>query len=362
MCLTRAKGRYDAQRGGDSMTRALAILLVVSLAHVAARDPQSRESDRMAPQTVITNGQITAKLYLPDAKTGFYRGTRFDWAGVIFSLQYGGHEYYGPWFTQQDPAVRDFIYKDQDIVVGAASGVTGPAEDFRPLRYDTAKTGETFIKIGVGVLKKPDDTNYSPYRAYDIVDPGVWTVKTGPASVEFTHQLRDPASGYAYEYRKVVRLAGNEPEMVLEHSLKNIGQSPIATNVYDHNFLVLDRLPPGPGVEISFPFDIKTSRPPDAAMAEVRGNKIVYLKRLENEDRVTFPIQGFGSDAKDYDIRIEQRTIGAGMRITCDRPLSSMSLWSIRSTLSVEPFIAVSVEPGQEFTWKYTYTYYTIAK
>jgi hypothetical protein len=45
------------------------------------------------PQAEISNGQIRAKLYLPDASKGFYRGTRFDWAGVVSSLEYKGHNY-----------------------------------------------------------------------------------------------------------------------------------------------------------------------------------------------------------------------------------------------------------------------------
>jgi hypothetical protein len=35
------------------------------------------------PQTEIKNQHIQAKLYLPDSQNGFYRGTRFDWSGVI---------------------------------------------------------------------------------------------------------------------------------------------------------------------------------------------------------------------------------------------------------------------------------------
>jgi hypothetical protein len=50
------------------------------------------------------------------------------------------------------------------------------------------------------------------------------------------------------------------------------------------------------------------------------------------------------------------------MRITGNRPLASTALWSIRSVLSVEPFIDVTAEPSKVFTWKYTYTYYTMAK
>ena len=35
------------------------------------------------PEKHISNGVLTAKIYLPDAEKGFYRGTRFDWAGII---------------------------------------------------------------------------------------------------------------------------------------------------------------------------------------------------------------------------------------------------------------------------------------
>src|ERR1700692_2363208 len=96
------------------------------------------------PQIAIGNQHIKARLYLPDAQNGFYRGTRFDWSGVISSLECQGHDLYGPWFTQYDPSVRDFIYKDADIIVGSASAMTGPVDEFqRPLGYDTDKAGET---------------------------------------------------------------------------------------------------------------------------------------------------------------------------------------------------------------------------
>jgi hypothetical protein len=59
---------------------------------------------------------------------------------------------------------------------------------------------------------------------------------------------------------------------------------------------------------------------------------------------------------------VENRTLGAGMRVTGDRPLASMALWSIRSVLAIEPFIAIAVEPGGEMTWEYTYSYYALPK
>jgi hypothetical protein len=315
------------------------------------------------PQAEIANERISVKLYLPDSQSGFYRSTRFDWSGVIAGLQFEGNNYYGPWFTKFDPTVRDFSYKDNDIIVGAISAVTGPVEEFqKPVGYDTAKPGQTFLKVGVGVLRKPDNTAYGAFKHYDLIDPGKWTVEKGSNFAIFVQEVAIPGSGYGYAYTKTVRLTMGKPEMVIEHSLRNLGRLPIRTNVYDHNFLVLDQAPTGPDFVITLPFEIKTARQPDAEFAEIRKNQIAYLKTLTNQDRVAFPIEGFSGDPKDYEIRIENRKLGAGMRITGDRPLASESLWSIRSVLAVEPFIDVVAKPGEEFTWKYTYTYYTVAK
>jgi hypothetical protein len=315
------------------------------------------------PEAQISNGLITAKLYLPDAQRGFYRSTRFDWSGVISSLEYQGHRYYGPWFTKSDPPVRDFIYKDSDIITGAQSTMMGPAEEFsRPQGYTAAKPGGTFVKIGVGVLRKPDDTNYSGYANYEIVDPGKWSVKKNPDSVEFVQEVNDQSSGYGYVYRKTVRLASGKPELTIEHSLQNTGRLPLQTNQYNHNFLVLDGAPTGADFAIVAPFEIRVDPPPDPKLAEIRGREILYRKTLEDQERVTFGIQGFGTDPKDYDFRVENRKTGAGVRITSDRPIASASLWSIRSNISMEPFVDVSTEPGKTFTWKYVYTYYTNAK
>jgi len=312
------------------------------------------------PHAEITNGQIQAKMYLPDAKNGYYRATRFDWSGVIYSLQYNGHDYYGPWFQKTDPKVHDFVYHGADIVASPCTAITGPVDEFAPLGWDQAKPGGSFIKIGVGALRRPDGGKYDNYRLYEVIDSGKRTIKQDRESIEFTQELADASSGYAYSYRKTMRLTEGKPEMVMEHSLKNNGSRAIRTSVYNHNFLVLDGQPPGPGFVITVPFQIQSRRPPTKELAEIRGNQIVYLKTLQNRDIVTTPLQGFTQSPKDNDIRIENSRLGAGMRITSDRPLSSESLWSIRAVLAVEPFVSVAIEPGNEFTWKSTYNYYML--
>lgn len=315
-----------------------------------------------APEEEIGNRSINLRLFLPDAKTGYYRGTRFDWSGVIGSVEYAGHNYYPRWYQRMEPSVKDFIYDGPDIVAGPCTAITGPAEEFGVLGFDDAKAGGTFVKIGVGVLRKPDDANYSAYRLYPIQDGGKWSVTRKPDSIEFRQELADASTGCAYVYQRNVSVVGDQPRLVLNHSLRNTGKRVINTTVYNHNFLYLDKQAPGPDFLLAFPFTIRTSQPAASGLAEIRENQITFSKRLVDQERVYLDIRGFGAEAKDYDIRIENRRVGAGVRITGDRPLSRLALWAIRAPLSIEPFITLNIEPGNEFTWRITYEYYTLPK
>jgi len=303
-----------------------------------------------APEAGISSGAIDAKLYLPDARQGYYRGTRFDWSGVIYSLRYKGHEYFGPWFDKYDPQTHDAI--------------AGPVEEFLThdagLGYADAKPGEGFIRIGVGVVKKPDEPAYQRFKTYEIVDPGKRTVRKGPDWIEFTHEVASDA-GYAYSYRKTVRLAEDKPVLTLEHSLRNTGRRVIETAVYDHNFFVMDGQPTGPNSVVHFPFEAR-AKSELKGLAEMRSGQIVYLKELEKGQSVFTELEGFGAAARDYDIRLENRTAGMGVRISGDRPIAKLVFWSIRTTFCPEPYIDMRIEPGSDSTWTITYEFYTLPK
>ena len=58
------------------------------------------------PTAEISGGRLRATIYLPNAESGYYRGTRFDWSGVVASLTWQGHEYFGQWFEKYDPTIQ----------------------------------------------------------------------------------------------------------------------------------------------------------------------------------------------------------------------------------------------------------------
>ena len=96
-------------------------------------------------------------------------------------------------------------------------------------------------------------------RAWDLGASG-WNRLVGRGEVEgglyYSYLLYAfDGPGYAYLYRKVVRLAKGKPEMEIEHSLKNTGRLAIVSTVYNHNFVVLDKQPPGPDFTFKVPVE-----------------------------------------------------------------------------------------------------------
>ncbi len=320
------------------MWKRLLPLLLLAVAVRAAEPPQAE----------LTNGILRARLYLPDARDGYYQGTRFDWSGVISSLTYKGHEYFGPWFERYNPKTHDAI--------------TGPVEEFlldtSCLGYEDAKAGGTFPRIGVGNVRKPEEKGYQRFRSYEIVDPGTWEIRKGKQQIEFTHRLKGD-SGYAFVYTKKVRLEPGRPVMVLEHSLRNTGTRPIETQQYNHNFFTIDGQPTGPDFAVRFPFAVRSLQDLKG-IARVENNSLVYLRELETGQSLLTELQGFGPEARDYDFRIENRKAGAGVRIRGDQPLDKIIFWCIRKTLCPEPYVRIRVAPGKTVKWTLRYDFYTL--
>lgn len=295
------------------------------------------------PEVQISNDLITAKLLLPDPVTGYYRGVRFDWSGVISDLTYKGHHYFGKWFDRYEPTLHDAIM--------------GPVDAFSPIGYDSARAGETFVKIGVGSVEKIADEPYAFVKPYRLVNGGKWkTQKKGKNAMEYEHVLNDAKC--SYRYTKTLSLTKGKPELVINYRLRNTGTSPIETTVFNHNFFVMDDKPTGPGFSVIFPFTPEGESKGKATAAVLDGKTIRYTDVLnKGESFYIAPLTGFGTTATDYDLLVSNSETRTAVRIVGDQPIVRFVYWSAARTLCPEPYTLVSVAPGKEMQWKIVYTF-----
>jgi hypothetical protein len=302
-----------------------------------------------ARKITLDNGVIAATLY-PPGDNAFYRGTRFDHAGVIGSLTMNGREFYGPWFDAIQDDVPDYRWVDGKVVTGRASSTMGPAEEFDPVGFDQAAPGGIFLLPGVGLLTRPDSQPYNHFRSYqrpaNMLDARF--IKTSGSSAEMRHVIA--GAGYSYGYTKTVTLTPGRPELVISHLLRNDGELRITTSVYNHNFVILN--PGNAAMKVTLPFAPAPLAP--ATRLQANGNTVTWPQALE-ERQSGYAI--LSETRQPYDFTVTDTSSGASVHARCSRDASQYKLWSIKTVMAVEPYVALNVAPGAEQRWTYTYTY-----
>ena len=332
------------------MIRLLALIPILALPALA-QSPCDTLPHPDHPTARLTNGPLSAAVYLPDPQTGFYRGSRFDWAGIIPCVSLHGHTFFGEWFPTYDPLAND--------------AVTGPAEEFRAptseLAYDDPAANGRFLKIGVGVLKKIDEAPYTFGGAYPLLDQGTRTIHTTGRSITFTQILRTDF-GYAYRYEKTVTLSKHQAKhgaiLTLTHKLKNLGPKPIETNVYDHDFFMLDNQPTGPGMVVHLAFP-PTPDKPFPATATIQGNDIVFNETPIQRNSPQGYLTGYTGKPGEYAITLEDRNTHLAIEQTSPSPIAKFYFWSTPKTICPEAYIHIAIPPGKTQTWTIHYRFST---
>jgi hypothetical protein len=271
-------------------------------------------------------------------------GARFSRAGVVAQATMAGHSWFGPWRHDAPPPDA------HDAVTGTAGefgmGINGmPA----PLGYADAAPGETFVKIGVGVLRRPDDAPYSFANVYEIVESPVWDVNRDGNAITMRQTLAHAAWGYRYTY--AVTLDG--AAFITHHCLENIGRRSIDQAHYAHNFFVFDGQPIGDGCTVTFPFVPAPRRMSDEMAQE--GRCLRFTSPTLSAPAVFTELDGHGDTPADNGVEMQHARAGIGVRVTGDRPVLRYHFFATQLTICPEPFVAVNVAPGETIAWQHRY-------
>ena len=305
--------------------------------------PSDRIPDTTLTMITISNETLKISLYAPDSVKGYYRGTRFDKAGVFEGIRYKGCNYTEEWFETYSPEMHD--------------AVRGPAEEFSPIGLEEAKAGDAFLKIGVGMLERPDDSPYDRFRLHRIVDEGIRNTEVWEDRVRFTHRI-DSASGYGYEYIKdIVLESGNS--FSIRHILKNTGSKHLKGDVYNHNFFTLGLLQTGPSRLMDFPFRPEGDWRAEYSEVGFTESGIRFTRELKKGESVytgNLHQAGCGTDGSPNSFELKETQTGRGVRMSCPVPMTKTVFWSNYRIACLEPYIDFDIRPGETFGFMINYT------
>ncbi len=295
------------------------------------------------PKLELDNGQIVVSIFLPDAARGYYRGTRFDWSGIVERVDYRGHRFYAPLHARHDPLRHDSL--------------SGPADEFamfEPMGYAEAAVGEAWVKIGVGLLGKTADEKYRFHADYPLLRAASWQIEQQRDRVSF-EQVLDAERGWGYRYRKTIRLLPGQPEFLLEYRLENRGDKNIDIDHYNHNFTLIDDTPYGPDYTVELAFATEQPRNIND-LAWFRQNRIEVESPLEDQSLWIELYRGDGRS--DYNrATLRNNRTGAALGIEGDAPVERFVFWAVERAACPEPFSRIFLRPGESKTWSSRYRF-----
>jgi hypothetical protein len=294
----------------------------------------------------LSDAELEIGISMPGVP-GTYCGSRFSWAGIISHVKCGGHRLFGPWRPGK------YSPDEHDNVTGTAGEFgMGIADMPSPLGFNDAAAGGHFVKIGVGVLRRPDMLPYSFARSYDIVDAPHWQVRQIDQGIDMRQVLAHDAYGYDYCHR--IELVPGSKSFVTRHTLTNTGRKVIHQTHYSHNFMVIDELPIGSDYEVMLPFSPKNSFGPDSVIY-VDGRSLKFRTPIPVGEAVFTQLSGFGDTSVDNQVTIRNRKAGVDVRITGDRPVLRYHFFAVAGALCPEPFVDIHATPGETVAWQHRY-------
>ncbi len=287
------------------------------------------------------------QLRIEIAEVGDYRGSRFDWSGFItgVTLLDGDHSFCVP----------------ESLVPGQGTGGAGLCNEFGisgALGYEDTSVGESFPKLGVGLLTRVDDREYDFSRSYPVKPFETVIEKEGTRSITF-RMAPDDCRGYAVALVKTVSIDHNR--LTVEYELLNAGTKTIITGEYCHNFLGIDGHSIGPDYVLKFPFKLSPWADEEETLAglsfsqgeagEVRWDNTPF-------NPFYFRLPGFEGDKYPWMWELLHGSSGAGVREISRFKVAGAAVWGTGHVVSPEMFIEVKLAPGERKTWSRVYEFF----
>lgn len=344
------------------------------------------------------DGDLSVVVYLPAGiKPGereYYVSTRFDWSSMIGSItrtttnplgEKETHSLYGTrqWRLPHDPywpesgvgLASEFGVGDDGSLCSFLCGWNQTNEVTNGvLGYQEAKSGESFLKIGVGELIKgscstcdsAEDYKFnSPYRFATLP---VWKLDDAGDGKSITLSHEATVRNYGYRLQKQITL--HDDQLLVKTTIKNTGTASFSTAWYSHHFFTCDIHPVEYGYSVDY--DLANTdgdyREPGTWSWSTPLKKYATIRKLD-DDAVRIEMErGVESNVKiKAEFVKDKQSRGVFTLQACNTkikesipeiadPNSDISMYGFNlyiesGTFSPEPQILLQLLPGKSTSW-----------
>jgi hypothetical protein len=218
------------------------------------------------------------------------------------------------------------------------------------LGYESARIGQSFVKIGVGELTRDSDEAYRfshGYPAKKWFPTRVTDCRSDRLSVEQTGGLGD----WAYQYRKTYCLRPADHQLAIRYELRNIGRRPIRFEQYDHNWFRMDEMPIDDQYSVQVAFAVKS---PDKPWCALKNGRFDLLGRVRSP--VYFSQRLVATDRQNI-VTVRHARSGCQITVTGDFAPRMFALYGQQDALCPEILADKDVAAGQTAVWERSYRF-----
>jgi hypothetical protein len=290
---------------------------------------------------VLSNNLLKIEIDEPGKP---YIKSRFDWTGKITQVLFDNKYTF---CTVEVPENLNLALDGQGLY-----NEFGIAE---PIGFEDCAVGELFPKIGVGLLKRPDEKPYNFFREYEVEKFDV-QINTSETEAVF---ITNPKNCRGYAIRLTKKFSLLENKLIIDYKLENTGSKAISTTEYCHNFIAVNHARMCEDYILKFPFRINPKRFEEI----VNPDKAIQfdtncLKFVSDTEQQFF----FSPFINDTDTKEQWESVhtgyGVGVREITDFVPLKINVWGWKHVISPETFYQIKLNGNQKSTWKRIYEFF----
>lgn len=296
------------------------------------------------PVLTLNNDRLQVDVMTPWGAV--QRGTRFDTAGLVTQVRLDGAHTYC--------VVENF----ND---GRDTGGLGLCNEFIGCGHATdggPKAGDRFPKLGIGIVEYTGRGD-GPMMERLVVEPFPVMVEgaaaDGTAAGDTLIFVTQPVAFEGIAVRLTKTLTVRDNTLCVAYEMENLGDAPVRTREYNHNFVQIDGREIGPDYRLTFSHPVEVYPTELVSDLDIHGDTVGWV-RVPQMPFFCLP-RGFGAD-KGHRWELVHQPSGVGLRESDDFAVEHIALWGKSHVVSPEIFVEVQLQPGERARWSRTYEFF----
>ena len=219
----------------------------------------------------------------------------------------------------------------------------------KPIGFDEASLNESFLKIGVGNIKKTHST-YDFATPYTFEPCKITIKKISEQKIQFStqQQLRD----YGLNLSKTFSI--HENKLTIDYYLENIGAKDIETTEYYHNFFSFNNL----NIDPHYFFKSNIYLSPHKIIDQ---DHILDFKdqqiQFKNPQESSYYLRQYLTHKEPIKWSLQNKLNGLAVTVHEDFQAERFAIWGTKHVISPECFIKIKLQPNQTSQWSRVYTF-----